>query len=385
MRWRLPALLLPLLALLGGCTFSDSLRQDEIRSVWQPAAAAKATNVFFATDREPDRNSFNLHWGATLRCGSASLDVPPALAPQGAELPALRPIACDDPASLAEFAQRIANSAKTDKCDRLLIIVHGYNMTFRSVLLHGAQVAADTQWSCETLLFSWSSEGKFDRYAADIERSGYAVPLLISLFRELNAAGLKTEILAQSMGARITLGALTALCTGKKPVTDQLILAAPDVGAERDNDDFGRFLRQTAPCARRITIYASDNDIALITSESAHGGIPRAGRVPGKDLQYVSSGGNIDVVDASLAPAGSVGHDYFVLSYEMMGDVMWTLAGASIAERADPVDPARQTLVRDRQPGADWDRYALKVAWDRRPTLASQLLRQVWPLFLPVQ
>ena len=85
------------------------------------------------------------------------------------------------------------------------MIVHGFNLTFRNSLLHGAQIAMDSQWRCATLLLNWSSEGMFNRYAADIERSGYAVPLLIELLRALNAAGVTPDILGHSMGARIVL------------------------------------------------------------------------------------------------------------------------------------------------------------------------------------
>ncbi len=81
----------------------------------------------------------------------------------------------------------------------MLVIVHGYNTTFRSALLRAGQIAADTQWPCAALLFSWSSEGKFDRYVADIERSGYAVPMLIAVLRALDEAGLRIDVFAESM------------------------------------------------------------------------------------------------------------------------------------------------------------------------------------------
>jgi esterase/lipase superfamily enzyme len=232
------------------------------------------------------------------------------------------------------------------------------------------------------LVLDWSSEGRFDRYTADIERSGYSEPVLIGLLQALQAAGLETDVLAHSVGARIAMAAVGAVCSKPEPVVGEMILLAADVSAERDNDDFGQMLKRDAPCIRRITIYASDNDLALMASRSVHGGIGRAGQTPLADMQYRSP--QIDVIDASLAPSDLSGHAYFIFSYEMLIDIMWTLDGASLPERA-----AKGGLV-----CADWSggtcvagtgRYILKVAQDRQPDLGQRLLRQVAPILPPLQ
>src|SRR6185436_1701918 len=137
-----------------------------------------------------------------------------------------------------------------------------------------------------------------------IERSAYAVPGLINLLRAVADKSVTTNVLAHSMGARITLtamGALRSYCQShNRKIVQELILVAPDVSAEHDNDDFGRLLERVKPCVERVTIYASDNDMVLIASEGIHGGVPRAGRVPKPDLQYPACGGlNTDVIDAS--------------------------------------------------------------------------------------
>jgi hypothetical protein len=161
-----------------------------------------------------------------------------------------------------------------------------------------------------------------------------------------------------------------------------MILVAADVSTEPGNDDFGQMLKRDVPCTRRITIYASDNDLALMASRSIHGGIERAGETPLADMQYSSP--RIDVIDASLAPGDRSGHAYFVFSYEMLTDIMWTLDGASMAERA-----AKGGLV-----CADWSggtcstgsgRYILKVSPNRQPDLGQHLLKQVAPILLPLQ
>jgi hypothetical protein len=133
----------------------------------------------------------------------------------------------------------------------------------------------------------------------------------------------------------------------------------------------------------------------LIASEGVHGGIPRAGRVPDKNLQYAACEAlDTDIVDASLAPGDRLGHGYFINSYEMMDDVARALRGETRAGRAAGgsatlhdrgavavacVDAAGQNGVRAAE------RYALLVAPDRRPSWGTRLLRRLIPLVVPVQ
>ena len=367
--------------LLSGCTLSAALRHDEVRSVWGPGRALPPELVYFVTDRAPRDAGFGEAWGAMARCGRALVPIANAVSPAAPD-PSLVSIACDGPAAMVAFAGQVASAARARGCNNVLVIAQGFNLTFRIALLHGAQVAMDAQWPCAVVAFDWSSEGRYDRYIADIERSGYSEPVLIGLLQALQTAGLQTDVLAHSVGARIAMAAVGAICSKPDPVVSEMILAAADVGAEPENDDFGQMLKRDAPCTRRITIYASDNDLALMVSRSIHGGIDRAGQTPLADLQYRTP--QIDVIDASSAPSDLSGHAYFIFSYEMLNDIMWTLDGASIAERA-----AKGGLV-----CVDWSggsclagtgRYTLKIAPDRQPDFGQRLLKQVTPILLPLQ
>jgi esterase/lipase superfamily enzyme len=383
---------------VSACTLSDSLRHDDIRSVWARADnAVSHPTVIFATDREADDSAlgYGLHWSSASHCGIAHLAIPSAFRagamPRWASAEKPQTIDCDGAADMEAFARAVLDEARAQHCNKVLLFVHGYNQTFQTALMRSGQLATDTQWPCANALFSWSSEGKFDRYAADIERSGYAVPLLIDVLRALAASGLEVDIVAHSMGARVTLTALAALCTRHAtPMAHELLLVAPDVSAEHDNDDFGHLLAHSAPCVHRATVYASDNDLILVTSEGVHGGIPRAGRVPEKDLQYVEGRyGLVDVIDASGAPGDPFGHGYFVLSYEMMDDMMGALAGVAAPNRAAADAPGGPTLA-CADPGGlpclgRQRRYALRVAPERGPDFQTRLLRRLWPLIFRVQ
>jgi esterase/lipase superfamily enzyme len=391
--WIGGAILLCVGLLLSGCTLSDSLRHDDFRSVWTRRDNAVARpDVFFVTDRAADDSElgFGLHWDDATHCGESVVTIPtgfmPGAMPRWAAAEKPRAFACDGATNMAGFARAVADAAAARHCRSVLLFVHGYNQTFKSTLMHDGQLAADTQWPCVSALFSWSSEGKFDRYAADIERSGYAVPALIDLFQALAATGLTVDVIAHSMGARPTLTALAALCEHHVArLADELVLVAPDVNAEHDNDDFGHMLAHGAPCLRRATLYASQNDLLLLTSNGVHGGIPRAGEDPDKDIQYTSGVfGRVDVIDASAAPGDPFGHGYVVLSYEMADDMMWALAGVPVAQRAAANALGGPTLVCAAADCGD-RRYALRVAPGRGPDFQTRMLRRLWPLIFRVQ
>jgi esterase/lipase superfamily enzyme len=367
--------------LLAGCTMSAALRHDEIRSVWGPGRTLPAPTVFFATDRQREGDGFALSWGGVAHCGRAVVRISNALTAPAPD-PALTHIACEGPDDMAAFAAQVARAAKAQGCTRVLVVVHGFNLTFRNSLLHGAQIAMDTQWRCATLLLNWASEGMFNRYAADIERSGFAVPLLIELLRNLSAQGLTPDLLGHSMGARIALGAVAALCPSPRKLAGELILIAPDVSAGAGNDDFGRLLARDMACANRATVYASDYDLALMASESFHGGVPRAGQQPLANLQYQAAIPRVEAVDATFGPGDPSGHAYFVFAHEALNDIMWLLNGDTLAQRT-----ARGTLtcVGSTDAACAGGRYMLKVETSRQPGLWRQMLRKVWPLLLPFQ
>ncbi|MEM1317623.1 MAG: alpha/beta hydrolase, partial [Pseudomonadota bacterium] len=68
-----------------------------------------------------------------------------------------------------------------------------------------------------------------------------------------------------------------------QPPFDQVVFAAPDVDAGL----FAAMAETARPLARRMTLYASNNDWALEVSRKLHGNAPRAGQ--GGDAMLVSS------------------------------------------------------------------------------------------------
>jgi esterase/lipase superfamily enzyme len=118
------------------------------------------------------------------------------------------------------------------------------------------------------------------------------------------------------MGNRALSSALQVLAAErrnvKEPLFHQVVLAAPDLGAET----FELLAREIGPLAHRYTVYASANDNALMVSGFLHGGL-RAGSTMLKSLILPG----IDTVDASAVRTDFLGHSYFGDNHSIVDDI----------------------------------------------------------------
>jgi esterase/lipase superfamily enzyme len=386
---------LALAGLLGACSIDDS---GPVRSVWRPENAKPAfLNVAYLTDRQPDPNApggFGKFWADEASCGTAETVIPPAVLPgeepQYGYIAKTSPRACaTDKGSVGRVVTDIEAQAKARNCNSVFLFIHGFHTGFDGAVLRAAQVGHDAQTGCAIAAFSWSSEVKLDRYLPDMEHSDYSQPFLSELLRELAASNLHVTILAHSTGDRLVLSVLSGFAHSRFPVRngfiDELVLAAADVGNEKNNDDFSHLLADATPYVRRTTIYASKMDGILLVSKYEHGGVPRVGHDPEADLAYRADDKThiVDVIYASDAPADLLDHSYFAMSYEAVADVSLALAGVSTADRLTAAGGWKPTLVcenvKDGPCGSD-PRYALAVARDRHPRLISRILLKLIPL-----
>jgi esterase/lipase superfamily enzyme len=385
-RWRLVALL-ALASALSGCVGDKA---ELVHSVWRADDAAPiVSTVFYVTDREPDKawpGGFAKHWGDTSSCGATEATIPPLNLPnQPIPTGTVRTISSLQCGSgMTGIASAIALAARTKNCNEVFLYIHGFNTLFDGSVLRAAQLVDDTHSGCVAAAFDWTSEGEIGRYIPDIEHSAYAVPLLAEFLRALAANNLRVDILGHSMGNRVLLQAVASLAHRSDPphadFIDQAILAAADVGADPVNNDFAHLLNDARPFAHRITIYASAGDAVLAVSTVAHGDVSRAGHRPIGDgkLQTPRTGDHIiDVVDATDAPAELLGHSYFGMSFEAIGDTALIL-------RDTPIEARTDTLVCKSHEDGPCDpalpHYHLIVADDRKPDFFVRLVRKLAPL-----
>lgn len=369
--------------LLWGCVGDKA---EDVHSVW-PGVRDIEQKVFFVTDREKGGpwGGFGKHWANALSCGSVTAEIPPLglAGERSGHFQDKSPLAMECGEGTGGLAARIAAEAHALNCGEVLIYVHGFNTLFDGAVLRAAQLALDTRWGCPVAAFSWSSEGVRGRYVADIEHSAYAVPELEAFLRALDAQGLRVDVLGHSIGTRLVLSALASMAAHDNPPREgfmrEMILAAADVGAEPENNDFAHLLASAAPFVHRTTVYASRGDAVLAVSTVAHGDVPRAGRRTRGDRELETQGERIlDVVDCTDAPAELLGHSYFGLSLEAVSDIALVLRGTPVEQRLSPSGGWPATLVRAPDPGPP--HYVLDVVPGRRPDVWVRLIRHLAPL-----
>lgn len=212
----------------------------------------------------------------------------------------------------------------------VLVFVHGFNVPFSEALFRAAQIKYDLKFPGPVLLFSWpagaeegilSSLDLSGTYKANRMMAELARPVFASLLTRLSATKTRIQVVVHSMGHEVVLPVVAG-----NPVIriDQLILNAPDYSLE----EFKRIAPQLTRVSRRVTLYCSPGDNALVASEKINSAkrIGRCARVPGIDVI------NVNEVDAPALGFGGLGHGYYS-GRAILTDVYQVLLGIDVRRR----------------------------------------------------
>jgi esterase/lipase superfamily enzyme len=201
----------------------------------------------------------------------------------------------------------------------LLVFIHGYNNSFEDASRRVAQLVYDLDFDGTPALFSWPSAESTTSYTVDEATVGVSGRRFADFLQVVatEAGASRVHLIAHSMGNRALLDALPlylAKRTADKPGSrlGQVVFTAPDV----DRDLFMDAVPGFVGAAERLTLYASDNDKALRTSELLHGA-PRAG-LAGSRLVTLRG---LDSIDMSSIEADLMGHSYFADNTGAMYDL----------------------------------------------------------------
>jgi esterase/lipase superfamily enzyme len=223
------------------------------------------------------------------------------------------------PLSRDDFAQQLRAQIDGAPSKDVFVFVHGYNNTFEDAARRTAQLAYDLDFDGTPLLYSWPSQGNTLDYPIDeaaVQISGRKMADFLDTV--VNHSGAKRiHLIAHSMGNRALIEALQTFLAKRAPenrkhIFSQLIFTAPDV----DRDYFTDAVAGLSESAERTTLYASDNDYALRTSQFLHGA-PRAGTAG--DVIVKLAG--LDSIDMSAVPADDLGHSYFAANAGAIFDI----------------------------------------------------------------
>ncbi len=223
------------------------------------------------------------------------------------------------PLAQASFVRALQQQIKEARSKDLFIFVHGFNNTFDDAARRAAQLAYDLDFDGTPVLYSWPSQGSATAYAVDeaaVQISGLKMSEFLESVLAYSGAE-RVHVLAHSMGNRALIEALQTYLGKRAPqdrqhIFGQIVFTAPDV----DRDYFTAAIEPLRSAADRITLYASDNDYALRSSQFFHGA-PRAGTAGSVIVRLAG----LDTIDMSAVPADALGHTYFAANAGAIFDV----------------------------------------------------------------
>ncbi len=218
-----------------------------------------------------------------------------------------------------DFYRRLSQTVAKSPDQDLLVFIHGYNVDFQSAVRRTAQIAVDLPFEGVPICFSWPSQGTLLGYSIDETNAEWTTTHLQQFLMELvgNSGAKSINVIAHSMGNRPMTAAMEQIRwrhpTESTTPFDRVVLAAPDVDADRFRRDLGPSLLKVA---NQVTLYASSDDQALIASKQVHG-YPRAGE-SGDQLVVVPG---VETIDVSGVDLSLLGHSYYGDSESMLRDL----------------------------------------------------------------
>ncbi|MCE9597738.1 MAG: alpha/beta hydrolase [Spirochaetia bacterium] len=212
----------------------------------------------------------------------------------------------------------------------ILIFVHGFNVKFEEAVLRAAQMKYDLKFPGPIVLFTWpaGADESFlqslrisNTYEGNLTQARGSRTAFTRFMEQIAGTGARVSLIAHSMGHQVVLPGLTASAGVK---LNELILNAPDFAAQEFKDLAPTLSRMS----RRITLYCSPGDNALVASEKVNNAqrIGRCGRVPGVDVI------NVNEVDAPALGLAGLGHGYYS-GRPILTDVYQVLLGMEARNR----------------------------------------------------
>ena len=240
----------------------------------------------------------------------------------------------DSDAFFTELRERVDGSASKDA----FVFVHGFNVTFEDAARRTAQLTYDLKFQGAPIFYSWPSQGGLFQYTIDETNVVWTVAHLREFLKEIaSQSGARSiHLIAHSMGNRALTSALRELSfemQGMPPLFHEVVLTAPDIDAEVFRRDIAPAIITTA---KRVTLYASSNDEALVLSKQVHG-YPRAGDTGG-GLVVIPG---IETIDVSAVDTSLVGHNYYGDNATVISDMIDLVRNSKSAQERSWLETAR--------------------------------------------
>jgi esterase/lipase superfamily enzyme len=258
-------------------------------------------------------------------------------------------LATPDELTSEDLAQKIVSykaSLPPKTKSRLLLFVHGYNVTFADAAQAAVRLAYGLRIELLPIAISWPSQGETLSYWQDEQSVETSIERFRPIFQMLLTAPEVDEVIlvGHSMGTRLVTRVLSQLDLQKAKLDklSRIVFAAADLGEEELRELWPRIM----PLGQNgWTIYTSANDIALMASRIIHG-FPRVGDSKKRVFQIEKA----ETIDASaVAPfMRGYGHSYVIDNSFLQEDLRrWIIQGSSASERG--------LLAGNRPPAVFWE------------------------------
>ncbi len=243
----------------------------------------------------------------------------------------------DQAAWVAALQETLAAARRDGGPSQALVFLHGYNVGFADAAIQAAQLGFDLKVPA-TAFFSWPSKGALLDYPADeasIEASEAAIAeFLVAFCSQVKAD--QVHLVAHSMGNRGLLRALQRIAadveTRGRVRLGQVFLAAPDL----DRDLFLDLARLYPQFSQRTTLYASNGDLALLSSRLLHEA-PRAGYFKPYTVAH-----GIDTVAVPDFNIDLLGHAYYAQAEALLGDIHGLMLHNEAPDSRPRLEPASE-------------------------------------------
>jgi esterase/lipase superfamily enzyme len=217
-----------------------------------------------------------------------------------------------------------------------LIFIHGFNVKYQEALLRVSQITYDLKYQGPVILFTWPS-GAGDGFLDDTlltktyEQNMYGAQNSIELFKKIISEfylhEIPINIMVHSMGHQVVIPAIKQLGLNfkdhlelpEKKIINELIMNAPDF----DRDDFIKNVDDVKYVTKRMTLYCSNNDKALVASNKIN---------KSERLGSCSNIDDIDTINVSSIDSTTIGHSYYA-SRDVITDVFQVLLGLDAEKR----------------------------------------------------
>ena len=229
-----------------------------------------------------------------------------------------------------------------------LIFVHGFNVKYQEALLRASQIGYDLKYQGPIVLFTWpagAADGFFEEaqinktYDNNLANTKASVELFKNFLLDLQKNNIRPNLIVHSMGHQVALPALKKISdSNSKVVINELILNAPDF----DAPDFIVLAKNIKKVSKRVTLYCSYNDRAMLASKTFNKSDRLGACTFMEDLDSV----NVSLVDDSVL---GLGHGYYS-SRIILNDVFQVLLG---------IDADKRLFIRKSEPNST-EKYFLR-------------------------